>query len=150
MSSLKLDDLHKLLNDWRGQFENGGGVNEVRQMPNMSCCGPHSKPSRSGIAAFAHVLNYLLGSQRLIELVGVRPWLNFQHCICASGQLDAHSTRIDAPGKTIKKSDLYPNNVSHISQNIGRQLPTASKLILLLACHRNSQEIAIARSRHSP
>ena len=98
LASLEFDDLHQLLNEGRGQLWRGSRVNEVHQMPYMSGCGPHSEPGRGGIAAPTHVLDHSLGSQRLVQVVGVCPGHCFEHCICPSGQLDAHGTPIDASG----------------------------------------------------
>ena len=98
LASLEFDDLHQLLNVGRGQLWRGSRVNEGHQMPYMGGCGPHSEPGRGGIAAPTHVRDHSLGSQRLVEVVGVCPGLGFEHGICPSGQLDAHGTRIDASG----------------------------------------------------
>ena len=98
LASLEFDDLHQLLNEGRGQLWHGSRVNEVHQMPYMSGCGPHSEPGRGGIAAPAHVLDHSAGSQRLVQMAGVCPGLCLEHCVCPSGHLDAHGTRIDASG----------------------------------------------------
>ena len=98
LASLEFDDLHQLLDEGGGQLWRGSRVNEVHQMPYMSGCGPHSEPGRGGIAAPTHVLDHPLGSQRLVQVVGVCPGHCFEHCICPSGQLDAHGHPIDASG----------------------------------------------------
>src|SRR5688500_4442640 len=96
LASLELDDLHQLLDEGWGQRCRGTGVNEVHQMPYMSGCGADSEPSRGGIAARAHVLDDPLRSQDLVEVVGVRPWLCFEHRIRPAGQLDARGHPIAA------------------------------------------------------
>ena len=60
--------------------------------------GQASEPGRGGIAAPAHVLDHSLGSQRLVQVVGVCPGHCLEHCICPSGQLDEHGAPIDASG----------------------------------------------------
>ena len=98
LAGLEFDDRHQLLNEGRGQLGRGSRVDEVHQMPHVSGRGPHSEPGRGGIAAPAHVLDHSLGSQRLVQVAGVRPGHCLEHCICPSGQLDAHGTPIDAAG----------------------------------------------------
>src|SRR5215471_15528432 len=91
-------------------------------MPYVSGCGPDSEPGRGGIAAPTHVLDDSLGSQRRVQLVGVCAWHCFEHCICPSGQLDAHGTHMEAAGKPTEKSDLCPDYAGHVVQDLGRQL----------------------------
>ena len=126
LASLEFDDLHQLLNEGRGQLWRGSRVNEVHQMPHMSGCGPHSEPGRGGIAAPTHVLDHSLGSQHLVQVVGVCPGHCFEDCRCPSGQLDADGTPIDASGQATEKSDLCPDHAGHVVQDLGRQIDRPS------------------------
>ena len=87
-------------------------VNEVHQMPYMSGCGPHSEPGRGGIAAPTHVLDHSLGSQRLVQVVGVCPGHCFEHCICPSGQLDAHAPPLTPPGRRLRRVTSAPTTLA--------------------------------------
>ncbi len=103
LASLEFDDLHQLLNQGRGQLWRGSRVNEVHQMPYMSGCGPHSKPGRGGIAAPTHVLDHSLGSQRLVQVVGVCPG----SALSTASALPANWTRmapaLTPPGRRLRK-----------------------------------------------
>jgi hypothetical protein len=67
------------------------------------------------------MLDHSLGSQRLVQLVGVCPGHGFEHGISPSGQLDAHGTPIDASGQATDKRDLCPDRAAHVVQDLGRQ-----------------------------
>ena len=149
LACLQLDDLHQLIDDGPGQLWRGSRVDEVHQMPHMSGGGAHSQPGRSGIAAPTHVLNHPLGSQRLVQLVGVCPRHCLEHCICPSGQQDAHGTPVDASGKAAENRDLRPDHAGHVVQDLGRHFRMGA-LLHRLDAKRMRLTIVVWRRTEAP